>query len=187
MQRLVRGLILGCVLLHAAASASAGRLTAEPLLKDGDRLVFAGDSYVGQRGCTALVMDAYALHHPGTSISFRTAPIRTVGFAATGLLPFFPPLADADVLSVKPTVVMLSFGLEKISTKPLDQAYFQRWFVTPLAAIVQKLQAAGVKVILVTPGCADLDKQPDMKNAGMDNLEQYANPGGGRQGPRAGG
>lgn len=55
---------------------------------------------MGDRGATALVMDPLALHHPGRAISVRTAYVRDVNFAATGLLPFFPALIDTDVLSV---------------------------------------------------------------------------------------
>ena len=168
----MRPMIAGLV-LFAALLSGPGR-AAEPLLKPGGRLVFLGDSYVGDRGASALVMDALALHHPGAAISVRTAFIRDVNFAATGLLPFFPATVDTDVLSVKPTVVLLAFGLERANAKPRDLAFLRRFFVAPLAAMVEKLRVAGAKVILVTPGCIDPDKQPALKGGGEYNVAQTA-------------
>jgi hypothetical protein len=168
MRLVLVALAFSLLLLPAASRA------AEPLLKPGERLVFLGDSYMGGHGPTVLVMDALALHHPGTAISVRSAFVRDANFAATGLLPFFPPVVDTDVLSVKPAVVLLGFGLERAQARPLDRAFLQRFYVTPLAAMVQKLQAAGAKVILVTPGLIDPDRQPALKGAGEDNVAQMA-------------
>ncbi len=142
---------------------------AAPLLKPGDRLVVAGDGYVGQHGVTVRVAAALALHHPGSGITVRVAPMNNLGFLTTGLPGFFPPLLDADVLSVKPRVVVLSFGAEKIKATPVAAAYRQQWFTTPLTDAVKRLQAAGVQVLLTTPPCLDPDAQPALKGAGEAN------------------
>ena len=147
-----------------------------PLLRDGDRVLFVGDSYIGQHGCTALVMDAIALHHPSANIAFRTVSISHLAFASQGIpQAYIPPTIDSDILRENPTVVILSFGLERLPTKKLDQTgIFPRFFVGPLTEIVTKCQAAGAKVILVTPGCLDLVKQPELAGtAAQENLAIY--------------
>jgi hypothetical protein len=78
MRTMIAALVLSTALLPGPGRG------AEPLLKPGGRLVFLGDSYLGDRGATALVMDAYALRHPGAAISLRTAYVRDLGFAVAG-------------------------------------------------------------------------------------------------------
>ena len=145
----------------------------DPLLHAGDRVLFVGDSYMGQHGCTALVMDAVSLHHPGMEISFRTVYIRTLIYASNGIpQAYLPPSIASDILQVKPTVVLVNFGLEKLDTRPLEKlGIFPRFFVQPLTALVTQCQAAGAKVIMVTPGGLDLEKHPELKStAAPDNL-----------------
>ena len=148
----------------------------KPLLHSGDRVLFVGDSYIGQHGCTALVMDAVALHHPGADISFRTVSISNLAFASAGIpQAYIPPTIGSDVLNAKSTVVLVSFGLETLPTKPVDRTgILPRFFVAPLTEIVTKCQAAGARVILVTPGCLDLAKQPELAGtAAQENLAIY--------------
>ncbi len=146
-------------------------------LKTGDKILFVGDSYIGQHGCTALVMDTVALHHPDADISFRTVSISHLAFASTGIpQAYIPPIIDSDILREKPSIVFLSFGLEKLPTKPVDTTgIFPRFFLKPLTDIATKCQAAGARLIFVTPGCLDLTKQPELEGtAAQENLTYYS-------------
>ena len=58
------------VVLGAAALAHA-----ELVLKDGDRMVFLGDSITQQQIYTRYVMNYFALRHPEMEVEFRNAGV----------------------------------------------------------------------------------------------------------------
>lgn len=141
---------------------------AEPLLKAGDRMVFYGDSITEQRRYTRNVVDYFTLRYPGVDISFRNA-----GWTGDRVEQGMSRL-DRDVLSLKPTVVSLCFGMNDGGNRAYDQEGYDR-FMAGMTTIVERLTQAGVKVVLLTPGCVDPDRS---KRPGTevynDTLSRYS-------------
>lgn len=149
MRHLIRtGLLLVLTLLGTAVMAA-------PLLNTGDRLVFLGDSITEQRIYTRYVMNYFALRYPDVAISFRNAGWGG-DYAPGGLARL-----SRDVLSIKPTVVSICYGMNDGGYRAFDQGYYDR-SMTGMAGLVSELQKAGVKVVLLTPGCVDIDQNPKL-------------------------
>ncbi len=117
---------------------------AQPPLKDGDRVVFLGDSITGELHYTRQVVDYFTLRQPGTKIHFYN--VGYGGDTATRRL----PRLQSDVLNLKPTVVTICYGMND-GKDTMDK------FKTAMEGIVRELKRAGVRVVLLTPGCVDPD------------------------------
>ncbi|MBI2842719.1 MAG: SGNH/GDSL hydrolase family protein [Armatimonadetes bacterium] len=137
------------------ASQSAGGESL-PRLKTGDRVVFLGDSITEQRMYTRYVMDYFTLRHPGVRITFRNAGWGgdTSQGGATRL--------QRDVLSLKPRVVSICYGMNDGRYAAFNQENYDA-FMSGMEKLLHELKAAGVSVVLLTPGCVDEDKQPGFK------------------------
>ena len=126
---------------------------ADPILKSGDRVVFYGDSITEQRLYTRYIQQYIYCRYPKLKINFYNAGWSgdTTGGALKRL--------DRDVLVLKPTVVTLFFGMNDgryTNTAPaITDLYRQN-----LEAIITKLQANNVRVIVFTPGAVDPDRNP---------------------------
>lgn len=136
-----------------ALLCSSVMLQAEPLLLNGQRMVFLGDSITEQRIYTRDVMDYFTLRYPGSNISFRNA-----GWSGDTAQGSFQRLSR-DVLSLKPDVVSICLGMNDGRYRPLDQNTYNTYYYN-MAGLVDNLQKAGVKVVLLTPSGVDGDKQP---------------------------
>ena len=134
---------------------------AEPLLKDGDRLVFFGDAITQQRVYTRYVMNYFAARYPGVVLSFRNAGL--AGDNECDRTPGGVKRLQRDVLDLKPTWVCVAFGMNDPRFQAFDQARFDE-FMTGLTAIVRELQKRKVRVILMTPGGVE----PDFRRDGID-------------------
>lgn len=139
-------LVLTVFLLALAVCAYA-----KPILGPGDRMVFLGDSITEQRIHTRYVMNYFALRYPGVDISFRNAGWG--GDTAPGGL----NRLQRDVLDLKPTVVSICFGMNDAGYKAFDKAAFEK-YMTGMTGLVAGLKKAGVKVVLLTPGCVHGEK-----------------------------
>ncbi len=186
--------------LAIARSAMAGDF----LIRDGDRVVFLGDSITEQRLYTTYI-EAYALtRHPNWKLSFRNVgwggdtswlrqrahPDERQLFAAdeasqqkmvessvgSGL--------KRDVLPLKPTVVTVKFGMNDHSYQPFREDIF-RAYTRSQTEIAKVLTASGARVALLTPQPIE-DKRPDpdkdVRNMSLrnfsDGLKEVANKGG---------
>ena len=148
--------VIKCFLLLLLFVLTGSGAFAGPLLKAGDRMVFLGDSITEQQIYTRYVMNYFALRYPGLNISFRNAGVGgDTSFG--GLLRL-----QRDVLSLKPTVVSICFGMNDGHYIKFDQALYDK-YMTGMTGLVAKLKEAGVKVVLLTPGCVDLDQLPKAK------------------------
>lgn len=132
---------------------SAVMLHAAPLLINGERMVFLGDSITQQRMYTRDVMNYFALRYPGANISFRNAGVS--GDTAQGSL----QRLSRDVLSLKPDVVSICLGMNDGHYKPVDQEAYNTYYDN-MAGLVDGLQKAGVKVVLLTTSGVDDERQP---------------------------
>ena len=135
----------------------AGTTRAQSPLKSGDRVVFYGDSWTEQRLYTRFVMDYFTLRYPGLQVTFRNAGWG--GDTSVGGL----ARLQRDVLSLKPTVVTICFGMNDAGYTEFQQRLFDK-YMTGMTGMVTQLKKAGVRVILLTPGFLDTDRvEPRMR------------------------
>lgn len=163
------------------------------LLKDGDRVVFLGDSITEQRLYTTY-LEAYALtRHPGWKLSFRNVgwggdtswlrqrahPDEKALFAADeasqqkmvqdsvgrGL--------SRDVLPLEPTLVTVNFGMNDHSYQAFREDIF-RAYVRSQEEIAKELKAHGARVAFLTPQPIE-EKRPDPdKDVRNESLRKFA-------------
>jgi lysophospholipase L1-like esterase len=138
---------LAILLLSAAFSSAA------PPLKDGERMVFIGDSITEQQIYTRYVMDYFALRYPGSTIHFRNRGI--AGAPAT----FRQQLYDQMMKSCRPTVASICFGMNDGHYKPFEQSAYDS-YVASMTRWVQALKKDNVRVLILTPGCVDQAQSP---------------------------
>ncbi len=152
----------------ALAAAWPAVAPAAPLLKAGDRMVFLGDSITEGRVYTRYVMNYFALRYPGLEVSFRNAG--WYGDTAPNAL----KRLERDVLSLKPTVVSICLGMNDAGYRlPFNQPTY-RQYLAGMSGLVAALKMAGVKPVLLTPGCVDLDRQPGYARDYNATLGRYA-------------
>lgn len=163
------------------------------LVKDGDRVVFLGDSITEQRLYTTYI-EAYALtRHPGWKLSFRnvgwggdtswlrqrTHPDEKALFAADEATQQ-KMVEDSvgrglsrDVLPLKPTVVTVKFGMNDHSYQAFREDIF-RAYVRSQDEIAKELKAHGARVAFLTPQPIE-DKRPDPdKDARNESLRKFS-------------
>jgi lysophospholipase L1-like esterase len=179
-------LVLAC----AAALASRG---ANFAIRDGDRVVFLGDSITEQRLYTTYI-EAYALtRHPNWNLSFRNVgwggdtswlrqrahPDEGQLFAAEGAA--LDAMVEKsvgqglgrDVLPLKPTFVTVKFGMNDHSYQAFRPDIF-RAYSRSQTEIAQVLKGAGARVAFLTPQPIE-DKRPDPdKDARNLSLRQFS-------------
>ncbi len=144
------------IVLVAMLALTVGAALAVPLLQAGDRLVFLGDSTTEQRIYTRYVMNYFTLRYPGVNISFRNAGLH--GDTAPKAL----KRLQRDVLSLKPTVVSICLGMNDGAAREFNQDAYTR-YMTGMTGLVTELKKAGVKVVLLSPSCVDLDRRAAFK------------------------
>ena len=172
-----------------AASAVAG----EFFIKDGDRVVFLGDSITEQRLYTTYI-EAYALtRHPEWKLWFRNVgwggdtswlrqrahPDENQLFAADearqqkmveesvarGL--------KRDVLPLKPTAVTIKFGMNDFAYQKFREDIFKA-YVRSQSELAKLLEANGARVAFLTPQPIE-DKRPDPdKDVKNQSLRQFS-------------
>lgn len=154
---------LGAVL---AASAAPGRGTADAgdgpfLLRKGDRVVFLGDSITQQRMWTRYVTQFVTQRRPDLDVRFFNAGWG--GDTAKG----GADRLDRDVLPLAPTVVTVFFGMNDGGYRAPDPKVVAA-YREALADIVKRLQAKGVRVVVMSPGCADTEVSANLKAVDYD-------------------
>ncbi|MFA4943409.1 MAG: GDSL-type esterase/lipase family protein [Lentisphaeria bacterium] len=127
-------------------------LQAATPLKPGDRVVFYGDSITEQRLYTLYIQQYIQCRYPELKATFFNAGWS--GDRAPGAL----ARLERDVLSLKPTVVTLFFGMNDGNYAALNDRTLTT-YRDNLEKIIQALQAKDVRVIVFTPGCVDYDRK----------------------------
>jgi len=112
---------------------------AAPVLRDGDRVVFLGDSITVLHTWTRLVEVAARLRHPDWSMTFINAGIggNTVEDALARL--------EVDVLAHQPTVVFVNFGMNDASYPPGSSGGA---FEQHMTTLLDRLAAARVRQVV---------------------------------------
>jgi lysophospholipase L1-like esterase len=112
---------------------------ASPVLRDGDRVVFLGDSITVAHTWTREVEEFVLTRDPEKAITFINAGVGG-HTAADGLARL-----DTDVLVHRPTVVVLNFGMNDSGyPDDTDGAAFEK----NMGAIIDRLKAGGVRAIV---------------------------------------
>jgi len=155
--------ILGAVVLLLISAAAQSK----PLLSPGDRMVFLGDSITEQRIYTRYVMAYFTMAYPGAKLSFRNAGWG--GDTSPGGL----RRLQRDVLSLKPKVVSICFGMNDAGYQRFDKGRFDV-YMEGMKGLVTEIKRAGAQVVLLTPGCVDGDKNPGIKEFYNDTLADFA-------------
>lgn len=158
--------VFGSALMSEGAPQNAGRT--DTLLSSGGRMVFLGDSITEQGIYTRYVANYFTLRYPGVKFSFRNAGWG--GDTAQGGL----GRLKRDVLSLKPNVVSICFGMNDGGYTKLSDAAMKN-YQAGMNGLVTELKKAGVKVVLLTPGSVDPDRNPDLSgyNDTLEALGKY--------------
>lgn len=115
-------------------------------LKVGDRLAICGDSITQQKRYSRLIEDYLTACQPELKITARQ--YGWSGETADGFL----NRMQSDTLRFEPTVATTCYGMNDYRYKPYDEATAQAYRKN-YTAVVEKFKAAGVRVILGSPGC----------------------------------
>ena len=122
--------------------------TPDLVLKSNDRIVFLGDSITEQQMYTNYVESYLSTRFPELKLSFFNA-----GWGGD-TAPGGAKRLQRDVLALKPTVVTICYGMnDGRYCPPTDE--IRTTFVGGMRELVSRLKAAGVRVVLLTPGMAD--------------------------------
>lgn len=119
----------------------------------GDRIVFLGDSITQQQLYTNYVESYLATRFPALKLSFWNA-----GWGGD-TAPGGAKRLQRDVLALEPTLVTICYGMNDgrytASTPEIVGAY-----EAGLRELIARLKAAGCRVVVLTPGVVDYDRNP---------------------------
>ncbi len=133
----------------AASAASPFKSLVESLdLKDGDTLVFLGDSITHQCLYTQYIEDFFYTRYPKVHIHFHNAGVG--GDRASDALTRF----DEDVAAYKPKYVTILLGMNDGSYKDFDKAVFDT-YQKDMSTLLDKIAGIGATAIPMTPTMFD--------------------------------
>lgn len=137
----------------------------ECLLRDGDRVVFYGDSITEQMLYTRYVEAFVLCRFPSWRIRFANA-----GWGGD-TTPRAEGRLARDVEALRPTVVTHCFGMNDGRYTAFQEENLER-FLTAYRKILERLAAGGARQLVISPGIVDMDRRkgPDY-NA---TLERFA-------------
>ena len=155
------------IILAVALLWLTGRALAQAPLKDGDRVVFLGDSITEQRIYTRYVMNYFTLRYPTLDVTFRNAGWG--GDTAPGGL----RRLQRDVLDLKPTVVTICFGMNDGGYRPFEKGIGDTYEAGD-RRIETRCKQLGARMIVGGPGPVDSETwkktEPDADTYYNDNL-----------------
>ncbi len=136
------------ILLLLVLSALAVSVHASPVFRNGDRIVFYGDSITEQRLYTRYVQQYLMCRYPEMNLTFFNAGWS--GDTVTGA----NDRLERDVLYLKPTLVTLFFGMNDGGYRSPDAEVTKR-YRDGLERLITRFKTAGVRVVVFSPGCVD--------------------------------
>ena len=149
MLRYVLPLLAATIVAGSARAADAPAKPLEKLeLKDGDSLVFLGDSITHQRLYTQYVEDYFYTRMPKIRLKLHNAGVG--GARAWDALQRF----DADVAAYKPKYVTILLGMNDGTYQPYNDAIFQT-YRQDMTELLTRLTSIGATPILMTPTMFD--------------------------------
>ncbi|HLY18503.1 MAG TPA: SGNH/GDSL hydrolase family protein [Bryobacteraceae bacterium] len=158
-----------CVLL-AALCATAAPAQADFYLKDGDRVVFYGDSITDQRLYTTFVETYVVTRFPQMKIAFVHSGVG--GDRVDGGMngPIDLRLAR-DVVAYKPTVTTIMLGMNDAKYRAFDQKIFDV-YAAGYRHIIQSLKEslAGIRITVIQPSPFDDVTRPPTFDGGYNKV-----------------
>ena len=136
-------------------------------LKDGDTLVFLGDSITHQCLYTQYLEDYYYTRYPKLRIHFHNSGVGG-DRAADALVRF-----DEDVASYKPRYVTILLGMNDGSYRDFDKATFDT-YQQGMTEILDRLNAIGATAIPMTPTMHDA-RAARLRGKPMEPRDTYYN------------
>ncbi len=164
---------LGCLAAWCLTIAPAA--AQEFYLKDGDRVVFYGDSITEQREYTSRVEEFVLSRYPGWNVSFVHAGVGGDSVRG-GWAGEIDERLSRDVIPFKPTVVTIMLGMNDGGYKPFDQPTFDT-YRTGYRHILDRLtkEVPGVRLTLIEPSPYDDVTRPEMFEGGYNAvMRRYA-------------
>lgn len=146
-------------------------LVANVELKDGDTVVFLGDSITHQCLYTQYLEDYFYTRFPGVHVRFHNAGVG--GDRAADALDRF----DMDVAAYKPKYVTILLGMNDGGYKQWDAATFET-YQKGMLELLDKIQAIGATPIVMGPTMYDRDALLIKPNKGRpfdSNVSKYYN------------
>jgi lysophospholipase L1-like esterase len=141
-------------------------------LKKGDRIVFLGDSITaggfGDKGYGTLIKNHLAKKHADLDITI-------IGAGVSGnKVPDLQKRLDRDVLSKKPTLVVIYIGINDVwhGEKDPKRGTTKEKFEEGLKEIIGKIKAGGARVVLCTPSV--IGEKTDGSNGLDARLDEYS-------------
>lgn len=146
-------------LLAAGAAAPARARAGDFALKDGDTVVFLGDSITAARTYGKIVENYTLLRFPGRKVRFVNAGVG--GDTAAGGL----KRLDRDVFAHAPTVVTVAYGVNDIGWGTRADAAHKTAYLDGIRGIVEACTKRGVRVYVCSAAATAED--PDRAEAGF--------------------
>ena len=143
--------VLGRTILAVAVMATAFVRADDSAIRPpakGERIVFLGDSITqqgaGKGGYVTLVKEA--------AIALPDGGVEVIGAGISGnKVPDLERRLDRDVLEKKPTTVVIYIGINDVWHSQRGQGTAKDVFEKGLRSLVERIRAAGSRVILCTP------------------------------------
>jgi len=150
--------------------AISSQCTAAEPLKKGDRIAFFGDSITqagaGPHGYVTLVKELITEREPELGVE-------VIGAGISGnKVPDLEKRLDADVLAKKPTVVVIYIGINDVWHSQQNRGTPKDVYAAGLRRLIDKIQAAGARVILCTPSV--IGEKTDGSNKLDEMLDDYS-------------
>lgn len=172
-------LLLSCVLARADDS--------QPLIQDGDRVVFLGDSNTYAGKYIAHIHANFLAAEQSSSSAPKRVEFLNLGLSsetASGLSepdhPFPRPCVldriDRALKLAKPDVAFVCYGINDAIYYPFDEERFAA-FKSGIEAIIKKTKASGARIVLITPPPFDalpLKPANKLRPLGADKFAWFA-------------
>lgn len=168
----VLGLLLAGSLLSPAFAADGDDLASKKVaLKQGDRIIFFGDSLTelaGKEAPREFVSKGYVrivrekLQEAHKDLNLQIDWVATGGHTVPDLL----KRVDKDVIAKKPSIVVIQIGCNDARRIP------KTTFETGLAELIDKLQTAGIQVVQCT--LTSVGEKHDGTNRDDPKLDEFA-------------
>lgn len=159
------GLLLSISLVATWAATAAERLESKPadpafekfaplkapaarglFLRPGDRLAICGDSITEQKMYSRIIETYLTVCVPDLKVT-----VRQYGWSGETAEGFLRRM-QSDCLRFQPTIATTCYGMNDYRYRPYDEAN-ARWYRENYTAVVRAFKAAGVRVVLGSPGC----------------------------------
>jgi lysophospholipase L1-like esterase len=169
-----RFIFLAATVLAIAPPALAGKRDPHSFpFKDGDTVVFLGDSITEQRLYTSYLETYLLTRFPNWHLTFRNAGWGgDTSWLRQRRVPFDQAL-QRDVLALHPDVVLIDFGMNDAGYQSYNQQLFDQ-HTDGENNLVKSLLKAGVQPIVLTPSAVEKSEPGDALSGYNQSLQQFA-------------